>query len=52
MSTIYKCDRCGVAHDSGYVEDSGERATLPSWRRAIVWRLTDAGRAALEKGTG
>lgn len=26
--------------DQGLVEDSGERATLPSGRKSIVWRVT------------
>lgn len=31
----------------GYVEDSGLRSRLPSGRRSIIWKITQAGREAL-----
>lgn len=37
--------RRGELRDLGYVTDSGQRRPAPSGARAIVWQITDAGRA-------
>lgn len=34
--------------ESGLVADSGERSTLPTGRRAVLWRITEKGRQAAE----
>lgn len=50
MRTASQTARCRELQLAGLVADSGHTRTSSSGRAAIVWTITEAGRAALERG--
>lgn len=41
--------RCAELVGMGFAEDSGRKATLPTGRHSIIWRITPDGREAVER---
>lgn len=51
QSSTYRT-RCSELVAKGYIRDSGERETIGSGRRHVVWQITDKGVRAHERSTG